>query len=113
MAAQGTGATQGSKCAHVACKCTVKPGEQFCSDYCAKAAAGTSGERRPAAVASHDCKCGPPDIRAESRCQRRLRCALSASSCTSPNTFCTFPAACFASPFACCDLLPVALPAFS
>ena len=60
MAAQSVGATEGGKCAHVACKCMAKPGEEFCSEYCAKAATASSGDTRPATVASHECKCGHP-----------------------------------------------------
>ena len=57
MAAQNIGPTEGSKCAHVACKCMVKPGEQFCSDYCAKVANDTGGASTSAAQ-PHRCKCG-------------------------------------------------------
>ncbi len=42
-----------TKCAHPACICTVGPGEQYCSDYCAEQA-----NANQAAADDDACGCG-------------------------------------------------------
>ncbi len=44
-----------SKCLHGGCSCTVTSGEQYCGDYCARAA--ESGEPVHS-NGDHDCGCG-------------------------------------------------------
>jgi hypothetical protein len=44
-----------AKCLHGGCSCTVTSGEQYCSDYCARAA--ESGEPEQS-KGEHDCGCG-------------------------------------------------------
>jgi hypothetical protein len=41
-----------SKCAHGGCTCTVEPGDQYCSDYCAAMANGDK------AADDDACNCG-------------------------------------------------------
>jgi hypothetical protein len=47
-----------AKCAHSDCHCTVEPGEQYCSDYCASMVNGDQ------AAADDDCNCGHPECMA-------------------------------------------------
>jgi hypothetical protein len=51
-----------NKCGHATCKCTVKPGDHFCSDYCAKASSAQISGTLPAAERKeHEkCRCGHP-----------------------------------------------------
>jgi hypothetical protein len=47
-----------AKCAHALCICTVEPGEQYCSDYCAFQANADK------AAADEECNCGHPECAA-------------------------------------------------
>ncbi|HKU69381.1 MAG TPA: hypothetical protein VJQ51_00955 [Burkholderiales bacterium] len=50
-----------NKCGHAACRCTVKPGEHFCSEYCAKASPAQISGTLPGERHSGDkCGCGHP-----------------------------------------------------
>lgn len=59
MAEPAPGESHLNKCGHAGCKCLIRPGEHFCSEYCAKASpeaiSGTlPGERNP----HSRCACG-------------------------------------------------------
>lgn len=61
MADRQTKRQDATPCAHDACKCDARPGEQYCSDHCAKAAqtqggGALLGEKPPSAA----CQCGHP-----------------------------------------------------
>jgi hypothetical protein len=53
-----------TKCAHPACICTVGPGEQYCSDYCAEQA---NANRAPAD--DDACGCGHTECGRSARAQ--------------------------------------------
>ena len=54
-AAQGT-----NRCKHAGCKCTVRPGEEFCSEHCKQA--GTQGAQGTGTgVSPEACHCGHAD----------------------------------------------------
>jgi len=54
MAEQSVGNEQ-PKCAHSACKCDAKPGEKYCSAYCAEVVDATASNQKHEAGR---CNCG-------------------------------------------------------
>ena len=53
-----------SKCGHAACDCLIKPGDHFCSDYCATSSpAEISGTLPGKRDTQGKCKCGHPDCK--------------------------------------------------
>ena len=60
MAEQSIGNSSMVKCAHNACTCTAKSGEQYCSDYCARADKTQSAQAQAGSQGAGKCNCGHP-----------------------------------------------------
>jgi hypothetical protein len=53
---------QMDNCGHGGCKCRVKPGQTYCSDYCVKASGASASNQLPARQsADFPCECSHSD----------------------------------------------------
>lgn len=58
--AHGLGNEHLNKCGHEGCVCMVKPGQSYCSDFCARASGAKTGSELPGKHLhhGHGCECG-------------------------------------------------------